>query len=96
MTIKSFSKMPATVVVVNAKASWFGQDLVRNDPFLRRTPKIVNILALKPSERWQLYEQFGNRAELLDTNELTPFGIKVFTSDTTKPVWPPTHPSTTK
>jgi hypothetical protein len=33
----------ADVVVVDPTNIWFGQDLVRNDPFLRTSPKVLSL-----------------------------------------------------
>jgi hypothetical protein len=40
----------ADVVLVDSEAMWFGADLVRNDPFLRNRPVVMELGALKPEQ----------------------------------------------
>ena len=79
----------ADVVIVDPTSSWYGIDLVRNDPFLRSSPKVMSAFYLRPDERRALAEQFGNRVHLLQPNEVGQFGIPLFPSRFKKPIWPP-------
>lgn len=40
----------ADVVLVDSEAMWFGADLVRNDPFLRNRPLVMDLHALRPEQ----------------------------------------------
>jgi hypothetical protein len=44
----------AAVVIVNPVSSWYGNDLVRNDPFLRNVPKVMSAFVVTPEQRQQL------------------------------------------
>lgn len=41
---------PADVVIVDPSGLWYGVDLVRNDPFLTRTPKVMDLEAMSADQ----------------------------------------------
>jgi len=79
----------ADVVIVDPTTSWYGIDLIRNDPFLRQKPKILSALYLRPADKRALGERFGNRVHLLEAREIAQFGIPTYPSKSKRPVWPP-------
>ena len=83
------SRIDADVVIVDPTTSWYGIDLVRNDPFLRNTPKVISAFYLKPQDKRVLAAKYGDRVHLLRPEELAQFGIPTFPSKSKRPVWPP-------
>jgi hypothetical protein len=82
--------LDADVVIVDPTTSWYGIDLVRNDPFLATTPKILSAFYLRPQDKRLLAARFGDRVHLLRADEISRFGIPTFPSRSRRPVWPPT------
>jgi hypothetical protein len=83
----------AEVVIVDPTSSWYGIDLVRNDPFLRNRPKVLNALYLRSNEKRLLADRFGDRVHMLQADTLVHFGIPKFPSRFKSGIWPP--PSST-
>lgn len=81
-------QLDADVVIVDPTTSWYGIDLVRNDPMLRNRPKVLSAYYLRPADKVRLAQRFGTRAHMLEPNELAQFGIPVFPSRFRYPVWP--------
>lgn len=69
---------PAAVVVVYPDSSYYGRDLVRNDPFLRNSPKIVSARELGDTGVQRLKNRFGAQLHELRPAELTPLGVPTF------------------
>lgn len=69
---------PEPVVVVYTDSSYYGQDLVRNDPFLRNSPKILAAGALGDSGMRRLRAQFGQGVHEVRPAELGALGIPIF------------------
>jgi hypothetical protein len=81
--------LDADVVIVDPTTSWYGIDLVRNDPFLRNRPKVLSAFFLRPEDRVALAMRYsGNRVHMLQPSELAQFGIPTFPSRFKKPIWP--------
>ena len=78
----------ADAVIIDPTTSWYGVDLVRNDPFGAPGPKVLNAFWLRPSDKAALLERFGGRVRLLDSRELAQFGIPTFSSGFRNPPWP--------
>jgi hypothetical protein len=87
------SRIDADVVIVDPKSSWYGVDLIRNDPFLQQRPKILSAYHLHPRATRTLLERYGNRVHLLATSEVAQFGLPTFPSKHEEPVWPPRYAS---
>ena len=83
------ASIDADVVIVDPTTSWYGIDLIRNDPFLRQTPKVLSAFYLRPADKQALFEQFGDRVHLLAPEEIAQFGIPTFPSRFKQPIWPP-------
>jgi hypothetical protein len=85
--VEAIRRSNAEVVVVDPVGIWYGTDLVRNDPFLRTTPKVMGLGYLdgaSPRKLCQRYdvaiferrdaERFGLRVE--QTQLLTPAAVQ--------------------
>ena len=79
----------ADVVIVDPTTSWYGIDLIRNDPFLRSRPKVLSAFGLRREQKQELAAMFGNRVHLLRPEEIAQFGIPVYQSRFRGPLWPP-------
>jgi len=62
------------VVVVDPAMAWYAQDLVRNDPFLRDDPKVLNGGRLPASRRHELELMFPGSVRDLTRDELLALG----------------------
>ena len=80
--------LDADVVIVDPTTSWYGIDLVRNDPFLRNTPTVLSAFSLRPEDKHALAARFGGRVHMLQPEEIAQFGIPTFPSRFRRPVWP--------
>jgi len=78
----------ADVVIVDPTASWYGFDLIRNDPFLAGTPKVLSAFNLHAVEKQALAARFGDRVHMLTPGEIGQFGIPLYRSRFRKPPWP--------
>lgn len=78
----------ADVVIIDPTSSWYGIDLIRNDPFLQQKPKVLSAYFISPDVARSLARR-GDRVHLLEPNEIAPFGIQTFPSRYKRPVWPP-------
>jgi len=67
--------LPADVVGISPAMNWYAGDLVRNDPFLRRGPKIVNLQKVSLSERADLRARFADRFRVFTPEELDQVGL---------------------
>jgi hypothetical protein len=82
--------LDADVVIVDPTTSWYGIDLIRNDPFLRETPKVLSAFGLSPADRVALAARYPvDRVHLLQPAELSQFGIPTYRSRFRNLVWPP-------
>ena len=83
------SHLDADVVIVDPTTSWYGIDLIRNDPFLRDSPKTLSAYFLRPADRRMLAARFGDRVHLLEASEIAQFGIPTYPSKFRGRLWPP-------
>ena len=65
----------ADVVVVRTSEVWYGRDLIRNDPYLRAGPVVVNASMLGQGDYERLKGTFGARLRFVDTDELVALGM---------------------
>jgi hypothetical protein len=79
----------AEAVIVDPTTSWYGIDLVRNDPFLRNRPKVLSAYYLRPADKRALAARFGDRVHMLQPSELAQFGVPTFPSRFRQSPWPP-------
>ena len=66
-------QIDADVVVIDPLRSWYGIDLVRNDPFLRNRPTVISGLHLAPERLADLCANYD--VAVLRRPELAAFGI---------------------
>lgn len=69
---------PEPVVIVYPDSSYYGRDMIRNDPFLRKGPVILSAPALGDSGVHQLMERFPGRVHQLWPEELARLGVPTF------------------
>jgi hypothetical protein len=75
---ESISRIPADAVVVDVFSAWYAWDLVRNDPFLRDRPVILNLWRLSPPQREQLVAGHGWRVFAVGEPFLASAGLTTF------------------
>ena len=63
----------ADVVLIDHREGWYAADLVRNDPFLRQTPKVLFLAAVRPESLSRLPRE--TKAVLLRGDELAQLGL---------------------
>jgi hypothetical protein len=66
---------PVDIVVVPIQSVRWGHQLLRNDPFLRNTPKLVSLPGLKPGELDALLAAHPGRVRVVTRDELLAFGL---------------------
>ena len=67
-------RLPEPVVAVDPAIGWYAQDLVRNDPFLRSRPMIINTRNMSGAALADLGRAFGGRIHVLKAAELAALG----------------------
>ncbi len=72
-TQQYLATLPDPLIVVPAGAVWYGQDIVRNDPFLTNTPRLLALHRLTPPRIQQL--QAEGPVRLLTADELVELGM---------------------
>jgi hypothetical protein len=72
--------VPADVVVVDETGIWYGQDLVRNDPFLEQGPRVMSLQALAEPQLRTLCGEA--RVALFDRTDAREFGVLTFDTPT--------------
>jgi hypothetical protein len=84
--------LDADVVIIDPTTSWYGIDLIRNEPSLDNRPKVMSAFYLRPAERRLLQARFGDRVHLLEPQEIAQFGVPTFPSRFRGRLWPPDTP----
>jgi hypothetical protein len=71
---------PETLVVVDPRVVWYGRDFVRNEPFLRETPKVVGLRLVRGRlpDPADLPPSATGRFHVLTAAELGRLGLPVF------------------
>lgn len=64
----------ASAVIIYPDSSFFGRDLVRNDPFLATSPKLFTAYDLSPADLQELHARFGDRVHFVHPAELARLG----------------------
>ena len=73
--VEAIERSNADVVVVDVLDIWLGPDLIRNDPFLRNSPKVLSLYHLQES---QLQELCADRDVAIFNREDAPrFGLRI-------------------
>ena len=75
-TSKWLEGLPADVVLINSRDASYGVLMVRNDPFLRTSPKIIDAAKLRPSEIAALEAAHPGRVRRVNGEELRHLGLR--------------------
>lgn len=67
------SGRPVEVVLVDPVETWYGKDLIRNDPLLRREPKVASLQWLKPDQVRNLCRE--HTIAVIRHADLAPLGV---------------------
>jgi len=68
--------LPADVAVVQFESLQWGRQLLRNDPFLRNSPKLMSLSDLTPPARDSLERRFPGRVRYVRPAEIEVLGVK--------------------
>ena len=71
----AITRAPSDVVIVDKSKLFFAVDLVRNDPFLRNHPKVLELTNLTPANIQYLCEHYS--IEIFDRDQAIAFGIGI-------------------
>jgi len=69
----AIARSKAEVVVVDASNIWYGVDLVRNDPWLASSPKVLNLTSLRSDQIKQLCSRY--RVAIFDSEDASRAGL---------------------
>jgi hypothetical protein len=69
----AIARSKADVVVVDASNIWYGVDLVRNDPLLASSPKVLNLTSLRSDQIKQLCGRY--RVAIFDSIDASQAGL---------------------
>lgn len=75
MAVDAIEHSGADVVVVDPTDIWYGQDLVRNDPFLRASPKVLSLQQLDEARLSELCRHHD--VAIFDRADAQRFGIRI-------------------
>lgn len=73
--VEAIQMSPADVVIVDSVDIWFGVDLVRNDPFLRGSPKVMSLLNLDEGMLRELCGRYD--IAIFDRRDASGFGLRI-------------------
>jgi hypothetical protein len=65
----------ADVVVVDARNAWHGIDLVRNDPLLKASPKVLDLASLQEQQVAEVCSRY--RVAIFDENDASRLGMRL-------------------
>ena len=69
----AIARSKAEVVVVDASNIWYGVDLVRNDPWLASSPKVLNLTSLRSDQIKQLCSRY--QVAIFDSEDASRAGL---------------------
>lgn len=72
---RAIDKTPAEVVIVDDFDIWYGTDLVRNDPFLRGSPKVLSLSYLDETKLRALCRR--SDIAIFDRDDALSFGLRI-------------------
>jgi hypothetical protein len=72
---KAIGTSRAEVVIVDAVDVWFGTDLVRNDPFLLGSPKVMSLIHLEEAKLRELCGRYD--VVVFNRNDALRFGLRI-------------------
>jgi hypothetical protein len=70
----AIASAPAQVVIVDPVRAWYGSDLVRNDPWLRRAPRVFDIRELSGAQLAALCRTYS--VKVFDAADARALGVK--------------------
>jgi hypothetical protein len=70
---EAIAQAPTDVVVVDSSGSLFAEDLIRNDPFLRNRPKVLDLTKLSDADIDRLCTHYS--VAIFDQSQAAAFGI---------------------
>jgi hypothetical protein len=73
--VEAIRQSRADLVLVDPTGTWYGLDLVRNDPFLRNTPKVLGLPALGEAQVHILCRRYD--VAVFDRRDAERFGIRI-------------------
>ena len=76
--VAAIERTDADVVLVDPTDIWYGEDLVRNDPFLRARPKVLSLPRLDEARLTELCRH--NDVRIFDRAAAQPLGIRIVES----------------
>lgn len=74
----AIARSEVDVVVVDASNIWYGVDLVRNDPLLTSSPKVLNLTSLRSDQIKQLCSRY--RVAIFDSEDAAHAGVPLDSS----------------
>ncbi len=74
----TIARAKADVVIVDPTDIWYGQDLVRNDPFLRASPKVLSLPWLKEAQLAELCRRYD--VAIFDRADAQRLGLRIVSS----------------
>jgi hypothetical protein len=81
LTWNYISTRPTDFVIINTSDFWYGWDLIRNDPWLRKRPIVFNGFKLIPEQKRDLYRR--GTVTVIGADQVKGFGVIL--SDRQKP-----------
>jgi len=76
--VAAIARTKADVVLVDPVDIWFGEDLVRNDPLLRTSPKVLSLAELDETELGELCRR--DSVAIFDRADAQALGIRIIAS----------------
>jgi hypothetical protein len=76
--VAAIERSDADVVIVDPTDVWYGEDLVRNDPFLRARPKVLSLPRLSETRLGELCRRHD--VAILDRAQAQQFGLRIVPS----------------
>ena len=73
--VAAIARAKADVVIVDPTDIWYGQDLVRNDPFLRASPKVLGLPWLDEPRLRELCRRYD--VAIFDRADAQPLGLRI-------------------
>jgi hypothetical protein len=74
----AIARTDADVVLVDERGIWYGQDLVRNDPFLRNRPVVLRLADLNDKQRAAFCTRY--KIAIYDRNDAADTGVRLIKS----------------
>jgi hypothetical protein len=76
--VEAIEHSGAEVAIIDATDIWYGEDLVRNDPFLRASPKVLSLWVLDEARLSELCRRYD--VAIFDQGDARPLGLRIVPS----------------